>query len=96
MVELEGYLIHKKPPHPCNLQQAYAQGPTVVLGGGAVSDERGTPVEGAGTRSDRGVAHTFPDSSHVDTRAVLNRGTSPIRKRSTPYDPPRSLSRGLR
>ena len=32
---------------PRTLQNDYAQDPTVVLGGGAVSDERGTPVDRA-------------------------------------------------
>ena len=41
---LQGHLAHKKPPHPSDLQQGYAQGPTVVLGEGTVSYERGTPV----------------------------------------------------
>jgi hypothetical protein len=34
--DLQGYLDHEKPPHPRTLQQAYAEGPTVVLGGGGV------------------------------------------------------------
>ena len=41
---LQGYLAHKKLPPTRILQQAYDQGPTVVLGGGAVSYERGAPV----------------------------------------------------
>jgi hypothetical protein len=43
-VPLQGYLAHKKPPPPRTLQQAYAYGPVVVLGGGLVSYERGTPA----------------------------------------------------
>ena len=40
------YLAHKKPPHPRTLQEAYAQGLTVVLGGGgAVSCVRSIPVK---------------------------------------------------
>ena len=31
---LQGYLAHKKMPPPRTLQEAYAWGPTVVLGGG--------------------------------------------------------------
>ena len=31
---VQGYLAHKKRPPPRTLQKAYAQGPTVVLGGG--------------------------------------------------------------
>ena len=31
---VQGYLAHKKQPAPMTLQQGYAQGPTVVLGGG--------------------------------------------------------------
>ena len=41
---LQGYLAHKKPPHPRTLQKAYAWGPTVLLGGGAFSYGRGTPI----------------------------------------------------
>ena len=41
---VQGNLAHKKVPPPRTLQQAYAQGPAVVLGGEAVSYERGTPV----------------------------------------------------
>jgi len=41
---LQGYLAHKKTPPPRTLQEPYAWGPMVVLGGGAVSYERGTPV----------------------------------------------------
>ena len=41
---LQGYLAHKKQPPNWTLQQPNAQGSTVVLGGGAVSYERGTPV----------------------------------------------------
>jgi len=36
---LQGYLAHKKPPHPRNLQRLY-----VVLWGVAFSYERGIPV----------------------------------------------------
>ena len=43
-VQISGYLVHKKQNPPRTLQQDYAQDPTVVLGGGAVSYERGTPV----------------------------------------------------
>jgi len=41
---LEGYLAHNKPHPPRTVQQAYAQGPTVILGRGAFSYERGTPL----------------------------------------------------
>ena len=40
---LQGYLTYKKTHPPRTLPEAYAQGPTVFLGGGAVSYERGTP-----------------------------------------------------
>jgi len=43
-VDVQGYLAHKKPTFPRNLQKAYASGPMVALGGVAVSYERGTPV----------------------------------------------------
>jgi hypothetical protein len=41
---LQGYLAHKKPPHPSTQQQVCVEGPMAVLGGGAISCERGTPV----------------------------------------------------
>ena len=41
---MQGNLARKKQRPPTTLQQEYAQGPMVVLGGGAVSSERGTPV----------------------------------------------------
>jgi len=41
---LQGYLAHKKHPPPRTLQWDYTYGPIAVLGGGAVSYERGTPV----------------------------------------------------
>jgi len=41
---VQGCLAHKNPQHPRILQQAFTQGPTVALGGRAVSYERGTPV----------------------------------------------------
>jgi len=41
---LQGYLVHKKTLPPRTLQQDYAEGPVVVLGGGVVSYERGSPV----------------------------------------------------
>ena len=40
----QGYLAHKKTPLPGTLQYAHALGPMVVLGGGAVSYERGILV----------------------------------------------------
>ena len=41
---LQGYLAHKKQrPHRA-LQEDYAYGPMVALGGRAVSHERGTPA----------------------------------------------------
>ena len=40
----QGYLAHNKPRPPRILQQDYAWGPTVVLGGRAVFHERGAPV----------------------------------------------------
>ena len=41
---LQGYLAHQKHLPPRTLQQDYPSGPRVVLGGGAVSYERGTPL----------------------------------------------------
>ena len=49
VVRLQGYLVHKKPPAHRTLQWGYAQDPMVVLGRGAVSYERGTPVTQANT-----------------------------------------------
>jgi len=42
---LQGYLAHKKQRPPRTLQQQYAWGSMAALGGGAVSCERGTPVD---------------------------------------------------
>ena len=41
---LQGYLAHKKHPPPGILQQDYTLGHMVVVGGGALFYERGTPV----------------------------------------------------
>jgi hypothetical protein len=41
---LQGYLADKKQHSPRNPQKDHALGPVVSEGGGAVSDERGTPV----------------------------------------------------
>ena len=43
-VSLQGYLAHQKHFPPGTLQKDYTWGPVVVLGGVAVSYERGTPV----------------------------------------------------
>jgi hypothetical protein len=43
-MDVQGYLAHKKQRPPRTLQEDYAQGHMVVLGGVAVSYERGTPV----------------------------------------------------
>ena len=43
-LQVQGYLVHTKHHRPRTLQQDNAEGPTVLLGGGAVSYERGTPV----------------------------------------------------
>ena len=42
--DVQGYLAHKKERPPGTLQWEYAEGPMVVIGGGAVSYEWGTPV----------------------------------------------------
>jgi len=39
---LPWYLAHMKPPFPTTLNQAHAQVPTVVLGGGLVIQDQGT------------------------------------------------------
>ena len=41
---IQGYLAHQNTPPPSTLQQAYAYGPMVVLGGGAISYQPGAPV----------------------------------------------------
>ena len=41
---VQGYLAHKKMPSPWDRTVGYAQGPRGVLGGWAVSYERGTPA----------------------------------------------------
>ena len=56
----------------------------VVLGGEAVSYQRNTPVDSAG------VERWGPRDDR------LYRGTSPIRKRPTPCDPPTTPGIGLR
>jgi len=43
-IPVQGYRTHKKPPPPRTLMKPYVQCPTVVLGGGGGSYERGTPV----------------------------------------------------
>ena len=43
-VALQGYIAREKHPPRRTLQLDYTQGPVVVLGGGAVSYEPGTPV----------------------------------------------------
>ena len=43
-VLLQGYLAQKKYPPPWTLQEDCTQGHMVVLVGGAISCERGTPV----------------------------------------------------
>jgi len=43
-VLLQGYLAQKKYSPPWTLQKEYTQGHMVVLVGGAISCERGTPV----------------------------------------------------
>ena len=46
--DLQGYLAHETFQPRRTLQQPYAKGHMVILGGGAVSHERGTLVEGWG------------------------------------------------
>ena len=43
-LRVQGHLAHKKPPPNRTKQLAYAQGPMVVLGGGGLPYDRGTPV----------------------------------------------------
>ena len=43
-MRVQGYLAHKKPSPHGTLQWTHAYGPMVVLGGVAVSYERGTPA----------------------------------------------------
>ena len=54
---VQGHLTHKKQRPPRTLQQDYAQGPMVALGGWAVSYERGTPVHVRVPRHSRGWHH---------------------------------------
>ena len=44
VVRVQGYLAHTKHPPPRTLHQGFTQGHMVVLTGGAVSYEQGTPV----------------------------------------------------
>ena len=48
---VRGNLAHKKTPAPRTLQQDYTSGPSVFLGEGAVSYERGTPEGLRGSRA---------------------------------------------
>ena len=50
---VQGYLAHKKHPPPGNLQYDYTLGLMVVLGGEAVSYERGTHVPDLSTSARR-------------------------------------------
>ena len=53
IITVQGYLAHKKQPLPETLQQDYADGPLVVLGGSALAYERGTHVWAGLTRMGR-------------------------------------------
>ena len=64
---LQGYLTHKKLPHPETLQLEHAEGPVVVLGRGAVSYERGTLVA----------------QSRDEKRTPMQRKKESVRKRET-------------
>ena len=73
---LRVYLAHKKSPPPGTLQSDHAQYPMGVLGGGAFSYERGTPVRVAGHNNLRvlivrelgtGIGSVGTRISHVDT-----------------------------
>ena len=48
--EVQGHLAHKKTPSPRALQEAYAHGPSALLGG-TFSYEEGTPVREHASRS---------------------------------------------
>ena len=57
---VQGYLAHKKQHPPGALKSDYTWGHMVVLGGGAVSYERGTPVLGGHGNAQRrrfGIKH---------------------------------------
>ena len=56
MSEVLGYLAQKNTPPPRTLQYAYAQGPVVVLRGGAFSHERSDPVLHTVVRAESGRA----------------------------------------
>ena len=45
----QGYLAHKETPSP--VTYPYAKGPTIVVGWGAISYERGTPLDSSATQS---------------------------------------------
>jgi len=49
-IPLQGYLAHKKQRPPRTLPYDHAEGPTVALGGGVLSYDRGTPVWARGAR----------------------------------------------
>ena len=56
--QVQGNLAHMKLLPPRILPEAYAWSPTVVLGGGALSYERGSPVVRSKLR------HRDPQSGH--------------------------------
>ena len=82
---VQGHLTHKQTHPPRTLPQVCASGPRVVLGGVAFIYERGTPAFLGGLW---GVARR--------EKLLEFRGTSLMRKRSPPKDPPRTLGMGLR
>jgi len=69
---IQGYLAHQKQRPPGTLQYDYAQGTMVVLGGSAVSYERGTPA----TRAEP-ATHRPHDTT--GTRYLSHRTTTPSR-----------------
>ena len=87
---VQGYLAHTKQPPPKTLQKDSAQVPMVILGGGAVSYERCTPVT---CRGGRCGARAFDKSAQekvglawfeVLFTCTVHRGTSLVRKRPPP------------
>ena len=100
---LQGYLAHKNPPPPKEPTMALCLGTYGDPMGMVVSHERGTPVPFSRSRAspllmpDRPPC-TPPQGEHACSvhPQGIHRGTSPIRKRLPPLDPPRTLGMGLR
>ena len=83
-MDLQGYVAHENTHLPRTLQLYYAQDPMVVLGGGAVSYDRGTPIArqcAATSRGKRLGASAVLGGSGVGFRVGVQGFSSPTRCR---------------